>query len=102
MRRFSVVNPYYYAYCQATALGYHELRIITDEGTMTDSVYRSIEPVGTSAEAWETAAANPVETASETQLDPRIAWVIELDMQVRNGRVTTCQSKNEPFLQVRR
>jgi len=60
---------------------------------MADSVYKFIELVGTSTESWEKAAAAAVETASKTLRDLRIAEVIELDMQIDNGRVTTYRAK---------
>lgn len=60
---------------------------------MTDSVYKFIELVGTSTESWEKAAAVAVETASQTLRDIRVAEVIELDMHVENGKVTTYRAK---------
>jgi len=60
---------------------------------MADSVYKFIELVGTSTESWEKAAAVAVETASKTLRDLRVAEVIELDMQIDNGRVTTYRAK---------
>jgi dodecin len=63
------------------------------EVNMTDSVYKFIELVGTSTESWEKAAANAVETASQTLRDLRVAEVIELDMQIDNGKVIGYRSK---------
>ncbi|HEX2158121.1 MAG TPA: dodecin family protein [Actinomycetes bacterium] len=54
---------------------------------MADSVYRVTELVGTSSESWEQAAASAVETASQTLRDLRIAEVVELDLQLEDGRV---------------
>jgi dodecin len=54
---------------------------------MADSVYRITELVGTSSESWEKAAASAVETASQTLRDLRIAEVVELDLQLEDGRV---------------
>ncbi len=60
---------------------------------MSDSVYKFIELVGTSTESWEKAAATAVETASKTLRDLRIAEVVELDMQIENGKVRTYRAK---------
>jgi flavin-binding protein dodecin len=60
---------------------------------MGDSVYKIIELVGTSSESWERAAANAVERAAESLRDLRIAEVVELDMQVENGKVHTYRTK---------
>ena len=54
---------------------------------MSDSVYKVIELVGTSAKSWEEAAKNAVETASKSLKDLRVAEVRELDMKVENGKV---------------
>ena len=47
---------------------------------MTESVYKLIELVGTSAESWEKAAAAAVAKAGESLSDLRIAEVVKLDM----------------------
>lgn len=60
---------------------------------MTESVYKVIELVGTSTESWEKAAANAVETAAKTLRDLRIAEVVELDMQLEDGKVRTYRAK---------
>jgi flavin-binding protein dodecin len=60
---------------------------------MADSVYAVTELVGTSAESWERAAANAVETASQTLRDLRIAEVIELDMQLEDGQVRAYRAR---------
>ncbi len=54
---------------------------------MPESTYKIIELVGTSKESWEKAAANAVATAAETLRDLRIAEVVELDMQISDGKV---------------
>ena len=51
-----------------------------------DSIYKVIELVGTSSESWEKAAANAVEKAAESLRDLRIAEVMELDMQLEDGK----------------
>lgn len=60
---------------------------------MADSVYRVTELVGTSSESWEKAAASAVETASQTLRDLRIAEVVELDMQIEDGRVRAYRAR---------
>lgn len=54
---------------------------------MAESVYKMIELVGTSTESWERAAAAAVEMASKTLRDLRIAEVVELDMQLEDGKI---------------
>ena len=60
---------------------------------MTDSVYKVIELVGTSSESWEKAAALAVETAAKTLRDLRIAEIVQLDMQLDNGKVVAYRAK---------
>ena len=60
---------------------------------MAESVYKVIELVGTSTESWEKAAAAAVERASESLRDLRIAEVVELDMQIQDGKVHTYRAK---------
>ena len=60
---------------------------------MADSVYKVIELVGTSQESWEKAASAAVETAARTLRDLRIGEVVELDMQIDNGKVRAYRAK---------
>jgi flavin-binding protein dodecin len=60
---------------------------------MADSVYRVTELVGTSSESWEQAAAAAVETASQTLRDLRIAEVVELDLQIEDGRIRAYRTR---------
>lgn len=60
---------------------------------MSDSVYKVIELVGTSTESWEKAAATAVETASKSLKDLRIAEVVELDMQLENGKIASYRAR---------
>ncbi len=60
---------------------------------MAESVYKIIELVGTSTESWEKAAAAAVETASKSLQDLRIAEVLQLDMQIEDGKVTAYRTK---------
>lgn len=60
---------------------------------MADSVYKVIELVGTSSESWEKATAMAVETAAKSLRDLRIAEVVQLDMQLDNGKVVAYRAK---------
>lgn len=60
---------------------------------MAESVYKIIELVGTSTESWEKAAAAAVKRASQTLRDLRIAEVVTLDMQMKNGKVEAYRVK---------
>jgi flavin-binding protein dodecin len=60
---------------------------------MSDSVYKVIELVGSSAQSWEDAAKNAVETASKSLRDLRVAEVSKLDMKVENGKVTAFRAR---------
>jgi flavin-binding protein dodecin len=60
---------------------------------MTDSVYKVIELIGTSTESWEKAAANAVETAAKSLKDLRIAEVVQLDLQIEDGKVLAYRTK---------
>jgi dodecin len=60
---------------------------------MSESVYKVIELVGTSTESWEKAAAAAVETAAQSLRDLRIAEVVELDMQIEDGKVIAYRAK---------
>ncbi len=60
---------------------------------MADSVYKVIELVGSSSESWEKAATLAVETAAKSLRDLRIAEVVQLDMQLDNGKVVAYRAK---------
>ena len=60
---------------------------------MADSVYKVIELVGTSSESWEKATALAVETAAKSLRDLRIAEVVQLDLQLDNGKVVAYRAK---------
>jgi hypothetical protein len=60
---------------------------------MPNSVYKVIELVGTSTESWEKAAAAAVDMAGKSLRELRIAEVVELDMQLDNGKVAACRAK---------
>ena len=60
---------------------------------MADSVYKVIELVGTSPESWEKAAAVAVEQAAKSLRDLRIAEVVEMDIQIDDGKVRAYRTK---------
>jgi hypothetical protein len=63
------------------------------ENDMVQSVYKVIELIGTSSESWEKAAAAAVERASQTLRDLRIAEVVQMDLQIENGKVLAYRTK---------
>ena len=60
---------------------------------MAENVYKVIELVGTSTDSWEKAAAAAVQIASKTLRDLRIAEIVELDMQLQDGKVRTYRAR---------
>jgi len=60
---------------------------------MAESVYKVIELVGTSSESWEKAAAAAVQKASASLRDLRIAEVVELDMQLDDGKIVAYRAR---------
>jgi flavin-binding protein dodecin len=60
---------------------------------MAESVYKVIELVGTSTESWEKAATAAVELAGANLRDLRIAEIVELDLQLDNGKVRAYRAK---------
>ena len=60
---------------------------------MAESVYKVIELVGTSSESWEKAAAAAVKRAAVSLRDLRVAEVVELDMQMEDGKVRAYRAK---------
>jgi flavin-binding protein dodecin len=67
--------------------------IDAEENEMAESVYKVIELVGTSTESWEKAAAAAVRTASKSLRDLRIAEIVDLDMQLEEGKVRAYRAK---------
>jgi flavin-binding protein dodecin len=63
------------------------------EHKMAESVYKVIELVGTSTASWEKAAEAAVERASKSLRDLRIAEIVDLDMQLENGKVLAYRAK---------
>ena len=60
---------------------------------MADNVYKVIELIGTSPQSWEKAAAAAIARAGKTLRDLRVAEVVELDMQLKKGRVQAYRAK---------
>ena len=60
---------------------------------MPDSVYKYIVLAGTSTESWEKAAETAVTQAAKSLRDLRIAEVVEMDMQIENGKIKTYRTK---------
>jgi dodecin len=58
-----------------------------------DTVYKIVEVVGVSAESWEDAGRNAVETAAGSLRDLRVAEVTKMDMKVENGKVAAFQTR---------
>lgn len=63
------------------------------EATMSESVYKVIELVGTSATSWEDAAKAAVETAGKSLKNMRIAEINKLDMRVEDGKVAAFRAR---------
>jgi len=55
---------------------------------MGESVYRVTEVIGVSADSWEAAARNAVETAAVRVRDLRVAEVVRQDLTIEDGKVT--------------
>jgi len=53
---------------------------------MPESIYDVILLIGSSEESWEKAAANAVEQASKSLRNLRVAEIVELDMQLDEGK----------------
>jgi flavin-binding protein dodecin len=60
---------------------------------ISESVYKVIELVGTSTESWEKAAQQAVDQAAKTLRDLRIAEVVEMDIQIDEGKVRAYRTK---------
>jgi dodecin len=69
------------------------MKKIAREEAMADSVYKVIELIGTSPESWEKAARAAVERASKSLRDLRVAEVVELDMQITDGKIDAFRAK---------
>jgi flavin-binding protein dodecin len=63
------------------------------KGVKMDSTYKVIELIGSSSESWEKAASNAIATAAKSVRDLRIAEVVEMDMQIEDGKVMAYRAK---------
>lgn len=59
-----------------------------EEEPMAESVYRVTEVVGVSADSWEQAAKNAVETVSQSVRELRIAEVVRQDVTIEDGKIS--------------
>lgn len=60
---------------------------------MHESVYKVITLIGTSSESWEKAAAAAVGKAGKSIRDLRIAEIVQLDMQLSEGKIEAYRAK---------
>jgi dodecin len=60
---------------------------------MAESVYKVVEIIGTSSDSWEKAAQAAVAKASQSLRDLRVAEVVELDLQINNGKIEAYRTK---------
>ncbi|MEA3140418.1 MAG: hypothetical protein QOK23_2587 [Gammaproteobacteria bacterium] len=60
---------------------------------MSENVYKVIELVGTSSESWEKATAAAINRAGKTLRDLRVAEVVKLDVQLKNGKVEAYRAR---------
>jgi flavin-binding protein dodecin len=55
---------------------------------MSESVYRVTEVVGVSADSWEQATKNAVETVAGSVRELRIGEVVRQDVTIEDGKIT--------------
>ena len=60
---------------------------------MAESVYKVIELVGSSPVSWEKAAQAAITRASKSLRDLRIAEIVELDLQLKDGKVEAYRAR---------
>jgi len=60
---------------------------------MSDSVYKVIEVIGTSATSWEEAAKTAVQKVASHLEDVRVAEVVELDLRLEDNKVMAYRAK---------
>jgi flavin-binding protein dodecin len=63
------------------------------EMNMAENVYKVIELIGTSTVSWEKAAAAAIARAGKTLRDLRVAEVVELDIQLKDGKIEAYRAK---------
>ena len=59
----------------------------------SDSVYRVVDVVGVSDKSWEDAGRRAVDTAAGSLRDLRVAEVTQMDMRVKDGKVTAFRTR---------
>jgi len=60
---------------------------------MTESTYKIVELVGSSAKSWEDAAKNAVEKAGKSLRDLRVAEIGALDLKVEKNKVVAYRAR---------
>jgi flavin-binding protein dodecin len=60
---------------------------------MAESVYKVIEIIGTHPDSWEKAAKVAIDRASKSLDDLRIAEVVQLDVQLDDGKIESYRAK---------
>ena len=68
---------------------------------MSDSVYRVTEVIGVSADSWEAAAQNAVQTAARTIRDLRVAEATRFDVTIEDGKIASYRVRLDLSFQVR-
>ena len=63
------------------------------EASMSDSMYKVVELIGSSTESWEQAAKSVVEEAAKHLRELRVAEVAEQDLVIENGKVVAYRTK---------
>jgi flavin-binding protein dodecin len=53
-----------------------------------NSIYKVIEIIGSSDKSWEDAAKSAIDTASKSVKELRVAEVVEMDINVDDGKLT--------------
>ncbi len=60
---------------------------------MAEAVYKVIELVGTSTDSWEKATAAAINRAAKTLRDLRVAEIVKLDVQLKDGKIEAYRSR---------
>lgn len=60
---------------------------------MSGSVYKVIEVIGSSVSSWEDAARAAVDRASQTLTDLRVAEVVQQDLKIEDGKISSFRTK---------
>jgi hypothetical protein len=66
---------------------------IEQEDDMAESVYKVIELIGTSKDSWEMAAKAAIDRAGKSLRDLRVAEVVQLDLQMDDGKIEAYRAK---------